>query len=209
MKRPQNTYDAFLQTLYHLHQQNKKPKLLLHACCGPCASSALCQLYDYFDITIYFTNDNIFPKSEYYRRLEELKNFIPKFNRDYHASVGLIIKEYDPTTWLSAHSLFKDNKEGQYRCHLCYAYRLKQTMEYASSHGFEYVATVLTLSRLKNSKIINEIGITLNKEFPSITYLETDFKKNKGIDLSIDLTTHYHMYRQDYCGCPYSMPKEK
>ena len=76
-------------------------------------------------------------------------------------------------------------------------------MKYAIEHHYEYVATTLTLSRLKNSDMINTIGLELQKQYPNVEYLCSDFKKNQGIDLSILMTTHYNMYRQDYCGCHY------
>ena len=101
MKRPQNTYDASLRELYAIGKLAQKPKLLLHACCGPCASSVLVQLYDYFDITIYYTNSNIFPQTEYVRRLQELKAFLPQFNHDYQANIQLVEARYEPKSFLA------------------------------------------------------------------------------------------------------------
>lgn len=208
MYRPQNTVQAFQRQLFEIANSKKRPTLLLHACCGPCASSCLVQLFPYFDITIYFTNPNIFPKKEYERRLEELKAFIPKFNDDYKTDVKLIVSNDGSQEFLKFAYPLRDQKEGKERCHLCYGYRIEKTMQYASSHNYEYVATTLTLSRLKNSDVINRIGKELENKFDHVEYLCSDFKKNQGIDLSIDLTTKYEMYRQDYCGCPYSMPKK-
>lgn len=205
MKRPQNTYDASLRELYAIGKLAQKPKLLLHACCGPCASSVLVQLYDYFDITIYYTNSNIFPQAEYARRLQELKVFLPQFNHDYHANIQLVEARYEPKSFLAWASKRKNDREGQERCHLCYAMRIQEAMQYAHEHHYDYCATVLTLSRLKNSQVINEIGLKIQKDYPNVKYFCSDFKKNKGIDLSVDLCEIYKMYRQDYCGCPYSM----
>lgn len=199
-----NTYDALLVKLDEIAKSKQKTRLLMHACCGPCASSCLVLLYDYFDITLYYTNSNIFPESEYLRRQEELAQFITYFNRDYHANIKLICDTYEPQAFLEWSTPYKDEPETGKRCHLCYEWRLEKTMAYASMHNYDYVATTLTLSRLKNSKVINEIGERLNKKYPNITYLASDFKKNKGLDLSVALTDYYHMYRQDYCGCPFS-----
>ena len=207
MKRPQNIYDASLRKLDELSHLEKKPRLLLHACCGPCASSVLVQLYDYFEITIFYSNSNIFPAQEYLRRLNELKAFLPQFNHDYHADIQLVEDDYQPKEFLKWAHLYTEDKEGGQRCHLCYEKRMRQAMQYASDHHFDYCTTVLTLSRLKNSTVINEIGRKIQKDYPDVEYFYSDFKKNKGIDLSIDLTEIYGMYRQDYCGCPYSMKK--
>lgn len=206
-KLPQNIYNAQLQELYAIHQSGRKPRLLLHACCGPCASSVLVQLYDYFDITIFYTNSNIYPASEYTRRLAELKAFLPRFNQDYHANVKLIEDVYDPQAALKILAPHAHDKEGGQRCHLCYEMRIRKAMAYASAHHFEYCTTVLTLSRLKNSRVINEIALKVSQDYPEVHYFFSDFKKNKGIDLSIDLTNLYDMYRQDYCGCVYSYHK--
>lgn len=209
MKRPQNIYDASLRELDEIAKLPQKPKLLLHACCGPCASSCLVFLYDYFDITIFYSNSNIFPPQEYQRRLTELKSFLPKFNHDYLADIHLVEDVYQPNDFLSWAKAYKDYQEGQKRCHLCYEMRMRKAMQYAKENHFDYCTTVLTLSRLKNSKIINEIGRKIALDYPKVKYFYSDFKKNKGIDLSIDLTEKYGMYRQDYCGCPYSMKKTK
>lgn len=199
-----NTYDRLLVTMDELAKQDQKPKLLMHACCGPCASSCLVLLYDVFDITLYYTNSNIFPAEEYERRKEELVSFVDMFNKDYHADVKVICDTYDPQRFLTWASPLKDDPETGRRCQCCYEWRLDKTMAYASTHHYDYVATTLTLSRLKNSNVINAIGEKLNLNYPTITYLPSDFKKNKGLDLSVALTDHYHMYRQDYCGCPFS-----
>lgn len=205
MKRAQNIYDASLRCLDEIAHSGKRPKMLLHACCAPCASSVLVQLYDYFEITVYYSNSNIFPFREYQRRFKELENFIPMFNKDYLADVQLQEGDYHPRTFLAFARLAKDEKEGGHRCHLCYEMRIREAMDYAARHHYDYCTTVLTLSRLKNSKVINEIAKKVQNDYPNVQYFYSDFKKNKGIDLSIALTDRYEMYRQDYCGCPYSM----
>lgn len=207
IKLPQNIYNAQLKTLYELHLSGQRPSLLLHACCGPCASSVLVQLYDFFDITIFYSNSNIYPDKEYERRLAELKAFLPRFNQNYHANVKLVEDIYDPQSALKILAPYAKDKEGGHRCQLCYEMRIRRAMAYAKKNHFDYCTTVLTLSRLKNSRVINEIALKVSEDFPEVNYFVSDFKKNKGIDLSIDLTTMYDMYRQDYCGCIFSYHK--
>ena len=209
MGKDKTYYYKQLKILEEVAKKNKKPKLLLHVCCGPCSTAVLDTIYQHFDITIYYTNSNIYPETEYNRRLNELKLFIPNFNLNCQTNIKIIEKPYQMENYHKLLENLKDQKEGGSRCHLCYFLRLKDTFEYATIHNFDYVSTALTLSRMKNSKKINEIAQTISSDFPNIIYFYSDFKKNKGIDKSITMTNLYNMYRQDYCGCLYSYQNKK
>ena len=71
-------------------------------------------------------------------------------------------------------------------------------------HAIENNATLIVCAGFHFEQVIG----ALQNKYPNIEYLCSDFKKNQGIDLSVALTEKYHMYRQDYCGCPFSMPKK-
>ena len=184
-----------------------KPALLLHACCGPCSTFPLTFLCKYFDVTIFFNNSNIYPESEYIRRLEELKKFLGYFERDYGYKVKLIVVPYDNENYNKDLEPFADLPEGQKRCFICYEKRMDQAFDYADKNSFEYFTTVMTISRQKNSQILNQIGEKLQAKYTNTKYFYSDFKKNKGIDIARDMRIYYNLYQQLYCGCKFTYEK--
>lgn len=179
-----------------------RPKLLLHVCCGPCSGNVIKELCQYFDITIYYSNSNIYPEDEYLRRFNELVDFIKQFNIDYHQNIQVIEKTYQPLEYLTHISIYKKEKEGGKRCYLCYKLRMEDAYQYAIKHQFDYWTTVLSVSPHKNSQWINEIGASYPQD--QVKFLFADFKKNDGYKKSVNFSSLYHLYRQDYCGCLYS-----
>ena len=185
----------------------KKPSLLLHACCGPCSTFPLTYLCPHFDVTIMFNNSNIYPESEYVRRLEELKKFLTYFKRDYGYEVKLVVREYDNEKYNLDLEPYKDQAEGLTRCFICYEKRMDDAYKYADENHFDYFTTVMTISRQKNSQVLNQIGSKLAKKYPNVKYFHSDFKKNKGIDMARDMRIKYDLYQQLYCGCKYTYEK--
>lgn len=179
-----------------------KPNLLLHVCCGPCSSHVLKELSQYFNITIYYSNSNIYPHDEYQRRFQELLYFIERFNADFHQHILVIEDPYNHSEWLSHLYPLKEFPEGSVRCKLCYSLRMRRTFDYAKINHYDYWTTVLSVSPHKNSQWINEIGDQWQSETPKFLY--ADFKKNNGYLKSIQMTKEYKMYRQNYCGCMFS-----
>lgn len=199
-----NYYKKSLQILDKLPQNPDKPRLLLHACCGPCSTFPLTFLCKYFDVTIYYNNSNIFPKEEYVRRLEELEKFLGYFEKDYGYHVELIIKDYDNEKYNKILEPLKDLPEGKERCFLCYESRMSEAYDFAEKNKFDFFTTVMTISRQKNSQILNKIGEKLEKNHVYTRYFYSDFKKNKGIDIAREMRIHYELYQQLYCGCKFS-----
>lgn len=185
-------------------KENKSPKLLLHCCCAPCASSSLKVVDKGFKTTAFFYNPNIENNREYNKRANELKRFINE--ADFLKNVDCIILEYDASEFLNDVKGFESLSEGGKRCEICFKLRLMKTALYAKENGYDYFATTLTLSPLKNAALINKIGKDIEKEV-GIKYLETDFKKQDGYLLSIKLSKEYNLYRQNYCGCQFSKNK--
>ena len=202
-----NYYKKSNQILDNLKGLPTKPKLLLHACCGPCSTFPLTYLCPNFDVTIFFNNSNIYPENEYARRLEELRKFLGYFKRDYGYEVKLIVTKYDNEKYNMDLEPFKDLPEGETRCFICYEKRMNEAYEYASKNGFDYFTTVMTISRQKNSQILNEIGEKLSQKYPNVKYFYSDFKKNKGIDMAREMRIKYDLYQQLYCGCKYTYAK--
>lgn len=202
-----NYYLKSLQILDNIKELQRKPSLLLHACCGPCSTFPLTFLCPYFDVTILFNNSNIYPKEEYLRRLDELKKFLSYFERDYGYKVNLVIREYDNEKYNEDLELYKDEPEGLTRCKICYEKRMDDACKYAAENNFEYFTTVMTISRQKNSQILNKIGEKVVSKHPSVKYFYSDFKKNRGIDQARNMRIKYNLYQQLYCGCKYTYEK--
>lgn len=191
-------YDKdMLKMIEQLKKDGVKPTLLLHACCAPCASYPIEILKDAFDLTVYFYNPNMDTESEYTLRAEELKRLCKEFN------VNCVIEGYNSQDFYAVVKGLENEFEGGSRCKKCFYLRLGKTANYAKENDFDYFATTLTVSPLKNAKILNEIGFELEKEV-GVKYLGTDFKKRNGYIRSTELSRKYDLYRQNYCGCVYS-----
>lgn len=195
-------YSAYTEdVIKQIKLSGKKPNLLLHVCCAPCASYVIEYLSDYFNITLFYYNPNISPKSEYVFRLAELKRFIAEHPKA--AGIKMLEAPYNESEFYAATKGMENLPEGGKRCKVCYELRLRKTAELAKTHGFDFFTTTLTISPYKNAAWLNEIGKNLMEEF-GINYLFSDFKKKNGYKRSIELSAEYNLYRQDFCGCAYS-----
>ena len=200
MENNKNYQNLLLKELENIKKQGRKPKLLLHACCGPCFTIPYEILKDYFKITILYNNSNIYPKQEHDRRLGELKKYLS----DLKADIEVIETNYDNDTYNLDLEPRASDKEGHERCRICFSKRLKEGFEYAYKNGFEYYGTVMTISRYKNAQDINKIGEKLQNDYPTVKWLYADFKKNNGYEKSLIIIKEHEMYFQEYCGCKYS-----
>ena len=199
--------DAQLKEVEQKKQEGNLPKLLLHACCAPCSSAVLEKLSQFFEITIFYYNPNIYPEAEYQRRLNELKEFLSKFKPSQNR-ISLIEAEYNPEDFYTAINtekepeLAKEAERGE-RCQRCYLFRMQKAYEFALTNSFDYFTTTLSISPYKDAEKINVIGEMLQQpDGPS--YLYADFKKGNGFLRSLQLSEEYGLYRQDYCGCVFS-----
>ena len=177
------------------------PKLFLHSCCAPCSSYTLEYLSNYFDITVYYFNPNISPKAEFDKRYAEQKRLIEALPSKH--PIKLVRGEYDYNDFLEIAKGYEDVPEGGERCFRCYRMRLESTAKLAKKQGFDYFCTTLSISPLKNSQKINEIGCEVAEKY-GIKWLPSDFKKKEGYKRSIELSREYQLYRQNFCGCVFS-----
>lgn len=203
LQRKINYYKVSLEEIEKLNP-SIKPKLMLHACCGPCSCFPLTFLCPHYDVTIFFNNSNIYPSEEYERRLNELKKLLDSYRVDYGWDVKIIITPYKNEEYMKDLLPYQDLREGGVRCRLCYEKRMSEAYDYAEEHGFDYFCTVMTISRQKNSQIMNEIGKKLESTHKKTKYFYSDFKKNNGLEKAKALRLHYEMYNQQYCGCEIS-----
>ena len=187
--------------IIELDKEGRVPSLLLHSCCGPCSSYCIEYLSQHFKITVFYYNPNIYPDEEYYHRVKEQQRFIQEFPAIN--KVNFIEGDYDKNGFYQiAKGLEKAPERGE-RCLKCYELRLRKTAEIAKAKNFDYFTTTLTISPMKDSTVLNEIGINIGNEL-HIPWLLSDFKKRDGYKRSTYLSKEYNMYRQDYCGCVYS-----
>ncbi len=187
--------------LNELKGKNITPNLLLHSCCAPCSSYVIEYLSNYFNITILYYNPNISPYEEYLKRKQEqirLINTIKVKNK-----LNIIDCDYDNDLYKKNIKGLENEPEKGARCTICFNLRLEKTAITAKDNNYDYFGTTLTVSPYKNSKLLNEIGEKLSKEY-NIPWLYSDFKKNNGYKRSIELSEKYNLYRQNYCGCIYS-----
>ena len=181
--------------------EGKKPTLLLHSCCAPCSSYVLEYLVPHFQITDFYYNPNISPRAEYEERREELRRLIAEMG--FSEQVTFLEGEYHPEEFYAMAKGLEDLPEGGERCFLCYEMRLREAVKKAKELGLDYFATTLTISPLKNSQKLNEIGERLAEEY-GVAHLPSDFKKKNGYKRSVELSAKHNLYRQNYCGCVFS-----
>ncbi len=175
----------------------EKKSILLHSCCGPCSSSVIERLKDYFDITVIYYNPNIEPNEEYEKRKKVQIGLLNELG------IPFMDSPYDNDYFHELTKGLDSEPEGGARCHVCYGFRLKYTAKVAKENNYDYFCTTLTVSPYKNSDIINKIGKSIGDEY-NIKYLLSDFKKREGYKRSIELSNKYQLYRQNYCGCLYA-----
>jgi len=189
-----------------LQKEGKVPHLLLHACCAPCSSHCLEYLSKYFRITVFYYNPNISPKEEYALRIEEIKRFVKEFKAENE--ITLIEGKYEPERYFKTIKGFEEEPEGGKRCELCFKLRLSESAKLAKELNADYYTTTLSISPLKNAELLNQIGKE-EGDAVGITHLPSDFKKKGGYARSIELSKEYNLYRQNFCGCVYSMQEAK
>jgi len=177
-----------------------KSKLLLHSCCAPCSTACIERLADCFDVTVYYYNPNILSREEYYKRALEQERFL----KQVHGTVRLIVEEYNHEEFLQIAKGLEHLPERGERCEKCFDLRLKKTLDYAKANSFDAICTTLTLSPLKDAKLLNAIGERLCLD-SGVSWVYSDFKKSGGYLRSVELSKKYGLYRQNYCGCEFSL----
>lgn len=203
-----NFNDMLNKKIAELQKNKVVPTLLLHSCCAPCSSFVLKKLSPFFNITVFYYNPNISPKEEYEKRKNEEINFIKKLNETKEFNNTFQIKfldcDYDNSEFFNKVKGLENEPEGGKRCKVCYKLRLEEVAKKAKLNNFEFFSTTLSVSPYKNSQLLNEIGKDLSEKY-NIEYLFSDFKKENGYKTSIELSKENNLYRQDYCGCVFSL----
>ena len=195
-----------LDVIGMLKLEKDKPRLLLHSCCGPCSTAVIERLLPDYDITVFFYNPNITDSNEYEKRLTSQLMVIDYFNKNLSPEnkIDFIEGRYDPDEYFKLVSGYEEEKEGGRRCSLCFDMRLEETAIIAKEKGFDTFTTTLTVSPHKSYDIISQIGKSLSEKY-KVDYLDGNFKKKDGFKRSIELSKEMNLYRQNYCGCQFSV----
>lgn len=173
--------------------------VVLHACCGPCASACIPRLKDSgYDVTLLFANSNIDTKEEFEKRRAEAEKLAA------NDGVSFAALAYDHEDWLeNVAKGYEDAPEKGARCARCFRYNLKKAAEWAKENGTDNFTTSLTVSPHKPSAMVFEAGREAAEEKGGC-FLEEDFKKKEGFKISVARTRELGLYRQSYCGCEFS-----
>ncbi|MCF4150819.1 epoxyqueuosine reductase QueH [Dethiosulfovibrio sp. F2B] len=174
-------------------------RILLHICCGPDATVPWPELaLEGFDVTGFFYGGNIHPAGEYTRRLEAVEA-VARSN-----SGNLAPCRYLTDPWFEAVRGLEGEPEGGRRCSVCFRVQLKAAAEAASELGIDRLTTTLTISPHKDPELINSIG---REEADRLGLLWEDrvWRKRDGFLRSVRESRRLGVYRQNYCGCIYSM----
>ena len=175
-------------------------KVLLHICCAVCAASCLERLRKQgYEVTGFFYNPNIHPPGEYLKRLQEIEELARQQN------FPLIVGDYDMEAWSLETKGLGQEPEGGKRCAKCFRLRLEKTKKITQERGFNFFTTTLTIGPHKNAQMVNEIGQDLAGDL----FLTRDFKKQDGFKRAQELARQYSLYRQDYCGCIFSLEERR
>ena len=186
---------------------DSKPRILLHSCCGPCSSAVLELLAKYFEVTVLWYNPNLYPESEYDKRLATQRQLIDAIGKD-GVKAELLVEPWRSEDYFSRIKGLENEPEEGKRCLECFRIRLDETARIAKERGFDWFCTTLTVSSRKDAVAINAIGREAEARY-GVSWLPSEFKKREGNHRSIILSEKYGLYRQEYCGCVFSMANQE
>ncbi len=190
------------EELKKIESTGQKPVLLLQCCCAPCSSAVLERLKEHFCLKLYFYNPNIYPEEEYEKRLAQFDKLLGA--EEFSNGIEILPSVYEPEKFEEAVKDLHNEKEGGARCTQCFILRLEETAKKAKEIGADYFCTTLTVSPHKNSQLLNELGLKAQEKY-GVKFLLSDFKKKEGYKRSTVLSNELGLYRQNYCGCKYSI----
>ena len=174
--------------------------VLLHSCCAPCSGELMEQMVrSNITFSIFFYNPNIHPKKEYEIRKSENIRYAKKMN------IPFIDADYDTDNWFHRVNGLEWEPERGARCTACFDMRFERTALYAQEHGFSTITSSLGLSRWKDMAQINQCGIRAASRYDNVTYWTYNWRQNGGAARMYEISKRENFYKQEYCGCIYSL----
>ena len=188
------------QNIPLLETPNGEEKVLLHSCCAPCSGDLMQRMVDSdIDYTVFFYNPNIHPLKEYIIRKDENKRFADKNNIEF------IDADYDVQDWFKRAKGMEFEPERGIRCTMCFDMRFIRTALHASENGFKLFTSSLGISRWKNMDQINDCGLRAAKHYDGVEYWTFNWRKSGGGGRMYEIAKEQEFYKQEYCGCIYSL----
>uniref|UniRef100_A0A061S2M7 Epoxyqueuosine reductase n=1 Tax=Tetraselmis sp. GSL018 TaxID=582737 RepID=A0A061S2M7_9CHLO len=179
---------------------NGATKVLLHSCCAPCSGAMVHEMRKSgLDITIFFYNPNIHPRKEYELRKAENVRYAKKLG------IPFVDADYDADNWFERAKGLEHSPERGARCTMCFDMRMDRTALYAKEHGFEVFTTTNATSRWKDINQVNASGIQAAQKYPGIEYWVYDWQTQEMTDLKYQINAKEEFYKQEYCGCAFSL----
>lgn len=183
-----------------LHLPNGANRLLLHSCCAPCSGEVMEALIaSQIDFTIFFYNPNIHPVQEYEIRKHENIAFAEKHQ------IPFVDADYDKDNWFARAKGLEWEPERGKRCSVCFDMRFERTALYAHEHGFPVISSSLGISRWKDMNQINDSGVRAAQRYPDLIYWTYNWRKGGGAARMYEIAKRENFYKQEYCGCVYSL----
>jgi predicted adenine nucleotide alpha hydrolase (AANH) superfamily ATPase len=175
-------------------------KVLLHSCCAPCSGEIMeAMRAANINFTVFFYNPNIHPLREYERRKNENLRFAEK------TGIPFVDADYDRECWLARVKGLENEPERGRRCTLCFDMRLERVALYAHEHGFPVMTSSLGISRWKDLRQVNDCGAHAAARYPGLVYWDYNWRKGGGSARMVEIGQRENFYRQEYCGCIYSL----
>ena len=175
-------------------------KVLMHSCCAPCSGPLIEKMAESgIDLTIFFYNPNIHPKKEYELRKKENIRYAEKLGLDF------VDADYDVQNWFTRAKGMENEPERGTRCTMCFDMRFERTALYAYENDFKVITSSLGISRWKNMQQINDCGIKAASHYDGVKYWTYNWRKDGGGARMYELAKEEEFYKQEYCGCIYSL----
>lgn len=174
-------------------------RFLLHTCCAPCSVAVINELKGQYDLSVFFYNPNIYPREEYDKRKKEVIKICNEWQ------VPMIDLDYEVDSWENAVKSLESEKEGGERCRICFRLRLEKAAEYAQENGFKIFGTSLTMGSNKSAEIINPFGEKIAAR-RGLQFFAADWKIGGRREKARKMIEERDIYRQNYCGCRFSLP---
>lgn len=179
---------------------NGENNVLMHTCCAPCSGPLIEKIHNSgIELTLFFYNPNIHPLKEYELRKNENKRFADKLKIDF------VDADYDVQEWFKRAKGMEYEPERGIRCTMCFDMRFQRTALHAYENNFKVITSSLGISRWKDMNQINISGKNAAKHYEGIVYWDYNWRKDGGSSRMYELAKEENFYKQEYCGCIYSL----